>query len=75
MAQLQLLRSTSLAWLPDETVFSLAARFHRVSGATTASQTCRILFGHDRHGTEHDLPCRLQHLADATEGVLGSFDG
>lgn len=72
MSQLQLLRSTSLGWLPDETVFSLASRFHRLSGHGAPAGTCQFLFGHRQQGAAHDLPARLDHLASVSDGLLGT---
>lgn len=59
------------SWLPDETLFSWASRYHRLSGNRLASHTCHELFGHGQQGTQHDFPTRLTHLVNVTEGVLG----
>jgi hypothetical protein len=59
-------------WLPDETLFSWASRYHRLAGHRLAAQTCFALFGDRRHGSQHDLPTRLGWLADQTAGQLGT---
>jgi hypothetical protein len=59
------------SWLPDETLFSLASRYHHLSGNRLASHTCHELFGHGQQGAQHDLPTRLTHFVSATGGVLG----
>ena len=59
-------------WLPDETLFSLASRFHRVSGNRLAATTCQALFGHARQGCAHDLPSRIDEFVARSEGKFGS---
>lgn len=68
-----LLATTSAvpAWLPDETLFSWASRYHALSGNIRAANTCLALFGHAQQGTQHDFPTRLDHLVSATGGLLG----
>lgn len=58
-------------WLPDETLFSLSARFHWISGNRRPDQTCHQLFGHARHGSSHDLPARVDEFSRRTGGELG----
>jgi hypothetical protein len=58
-------------WLPDESLFSWASRYHLISGSHRASDTCLALFGHPQQGSQHDFPTRLDHLASATQGLLG----
>lgn len=58
-------------WLPDEILFSLASRQHALSGRGLAAVTCRQLFGHSRLGSQHDLPCRIDHFVGSTQGLLG----
>ena len=60
-----------LRWLPDETVFSLASRHHKLTGNALPSTTCRQLFGHSRLGSQHDFPCRIDALAARLLGLLG----
>lgn len=60
-----------LNWLPDETVFSLASRHHRIAGNMRSSDTCRQLFGHAYQGSAHDLPSRIQEFTRRTGGSLG----
>lgn len=50
-------------WLPDETVFSWAGRYHRLAGHRLSEKTCLALFGDRRHGSQHDLPDRLGSLS------------
>lgn len=59
-------------WLPDETVFSWASRYHALAGHRLASQTCQALFGDYRQGSQHDFPTRLGHLAELTGDLLGT---
>jgi hypothetical protein len=59
------------SWLPDETLFSLASRFHRVTGHRWAASTCQALFGHSRIGSAHDLPARVDEFASRTRGCHG----
>lgn len=60
-----------LRWLPDETLFSLASRYHRLSAATRAEETCRVLFGRSRGGLAHDLPDSIDDFIERTKGLLG----
>lgn len=59
-------------WLPDETVYSLAARYHTLAGLSRASITSKVLFGSSRGGFPHALPSGLAHLADAFRTELGT---
>lgn len=59
------------SWLPDETLFSLCSRWHRVSANSVASITCATLFGHPTSGTAHDFPSPVDHFAQSTGGVFG----
>jgi transposase len=60
-----------LQWLPDEIVFSLASRHHRLTGNARSSDTCQQLFGHATQGSAHDLPSRIKEFVQRTGGVLG----
>ena len=66
--------SLLLQWLPDEILFSLASRHHLMSGNALASSTCQQLFGDSRQGSQHDLPCRIDHFSTVTRGLLGSAE-
>ena len=61
----------ALSWLPDETLFSLASRYHALSGAIHPWVTCEKLFGHRRRGSAHDFPSCIDEFAASTEGLLG----
>lgn len=61
-------------WLPDETVFSWASRYHCLAGNRLPEETCFALFGHRRHGAQHDLPSRLMHLSEQADGWLGEAE-
>lgn len=63
--------SAVLPWLPDETLFSLCSRHHRLWGYSLASQTAKVLFGGRRIGTHHDFPSGLDEFYERTRGVLG----
>lgn len=58
-------------WLPDETLYSLASRYHVLAGHLTPKTTCQILFGHWHQGSQHDFPCHLSTFATRTKHVLG----
>lgn len=74
-AQLPLLEEPAVtSWLPDELLFSLASRFHSISGDPLASSTCLKLFGHARRGSQHDLPCRIDEFVFRTSGMFGSAE-
>lgn len=58
-------------WLPDETFFSWASRYHRISGARLPEQTSLALFGRARQGYQHDFPSPLSAFVEATQGGFG----
>lgn len=60
-------------WLADdETFFSLCSRIHFSAGYRRSSDTCRLLFGHQVHGLQHDFPARLSAFVAVTGGRFGS---
>lgn len=61
-------------WLPGETIYSLAARYHTLSGNTQASSTCVQLFGNRRLGSQHDFPCRIDSFVSRSRGRLGDAE-
>lgn len=61
-------------WLPGETLFSWAARYHRMSGNVQAARSSRQLFGSSRAGLRHDFPWHLDQLVRNTAGALGSAE-
>lgn len=61
-------------WFPGETLFSLASRFHRVSGEVASGPTGQRLFGHRAQGCSHDFPSRVRIFAKRTEGVFGKAE-
>jgi len=63
-----------LDFLPDETLFSLVTRMHRLWGHHVAAQTSKLLFGHARGGTQHDFPNRLRAFCDRTQGAYGNAE-
>ena len=63
-----------LSWLPDETLFSICSRYHRLSKNYKPSTTCQQLFGHKSQGLAHDFPSRIDYFVSATEGLLGTAD-
>lgn len=65
-------KNLGLDWLPNETLFSLCSRIHRLSCHTYAAQTAKALFGSARVGCAHDLPGGLDLLTKRTHGELGS---
>ncbi|MBK9236724.1 MAG: TniQ family protein [Rhodoferax sp.] len=63
-----------LSWLPGETLFSLVSRHHYFSGHVLSARTCRQFFGHERAGSQHDLPSRLAQFVARTAGCFGSVE-
>lgn len=61
-------------WLPDEIIFSLASRHHRLSGNHRDETTCLQLFGHRQQGCAHDLPSRIDEFVQRTQGALGNAE-
>ena len=60
-------------WLsPDETLYSLASRFHSSSGNSKALLTSQQLFGQKRGGFPYDLPTGIAHFAKVFDGALGT---
>lgn len=57
-----------------ETLFSWAARFHRLSGNALARTSSIQLFGESRAGLRHDFPSHLDRLVEITEGLLGDAE-
>ncbi len=66
------------AFLPliteGETLFSWAARYHRLSGNSLARQSSIQLFGDRRAGLRHDFPSHLQKLVEITHGEIGNSE-
>ena len=60
-----------LPFLPDESLFSLVSRHHRLWGDGASQDTTRACFGHDHCGSQHDFPTSLGHLAGGRLKVLG----
>ena len=61
-------------WLPGETLYSLCARYHRLSGNRLAGDTSLQLFAAPDAGFLHDFPSHLESFVARTQGVLGSVD-
>ncbi|PTU30296.1 TniQ family protein [Stenotrophobium rhamnosiphilum] len=73
--QLALFRPlTILEWLPDETLYSLVARLHYLSGFRRESTTSNVLFGHPRAGLRHDFQHSVSEFERRTDGSLGSAE-
>ena len=58
--------------LPDETVFSWCARFHRLNCGGDVRATSQLLFGHLTAGLRSDFPFHLAHFHKITRGCLGT---
>lgn len=72
-SQLRLFENESfLNWLPDETVFSYASRYHVISGNVDARKSARQLFGDAGSGYQHDLPSGIGEFVRRTSGRLGA---
>lgn len=63
-----------LAWLPDETLFSLCSRHHRLSGRGVSAETTRALFGHRSAGSQHDFPNRIGEFCRRTDNAYGDAE-
>lgn len=73
--QLNLFRQlTILEWLPDETLYSLVARLHHLSGFRRESTTSNLLFGHPRAGLRHDFQHSISEFEQRTGSSLGSAE-
>lgn len=62
------------AWLPNETLFSLCSRYHKLSGHHLSSTTCKRLFSHSYLGSQHDFPSRIDAFERVTHGILGTAE-
>lgn len=51
--------------LPDETLYSIVSRYHRLGGFADAQATCRKLFGNTDSGFMHDFPCGIDVLCES----------
>jgi len=60
------------AWLPNETLYSLVSRHHRLCGDPHPSSTSTRLFGGARRGTQHDFPSGLNYFVDVTKQSYGN---
>lgn len=58
-------------WLPDESFFSWASRYHVMSGHRLPEQTSLALFGARRWGYQHDFPSPLNAFVGITRGAFG----
>lgn len=67
-------KTTFLAWIPRETLFSLVSRHHYFWGHTLAARTCEQFFGYRRAGSQHDLPSRLSHFVTRTGECFGNVE-
>ncbi len=66
------------AFLPllteGETLFSWAARYHRLSGNSLARQSSIQLFGDWRAGLRYDFPSHLDQFVKITQGQIGDAE-
>lgn len=60
------------SWLPGETLFSLASRYHRLAGHPAPKHTARILFGSGQSGYQHDFPSGIDHFTEVTGAAYGT---
>ena len=61
-------------WLPGETLYSLSARYHRLSANRLAADTSQQLYGAKNAGFWHDFPSRLGCFVERTQGRLGAVE-
>lgn len=59
--------------MPEESIYSWCARFHRLNGGYDARATSRLLFGHPTAGLRHDFPTHLENFQQKTLGSLGAL--
>ncbi|WP_457334907.1 hypothetical protein [Rhizobacter sp. P5_C2] len=53
-----------------ETLFSICARYHRLSGRSDSKSTAVELLGHRRASSLHDFPVGLGHLEQVSGGAI-----
>lgn len=53
-----------------ETLFSICARYHRLSGRSDSKSTAVELLGHRRASCLHDFPVGLGHLEQVSRGAI-----
>jgi hypothetical protein len=61
-------------WFEDETLYSLAARYHRLSCNSHPATTLRALFGDAHKGFAHDLPARVNEFVHRVGDGFGTFE-
>ena len=61
-------------WLPNESLFSLVSRYHRLAGYSAPHYTAKALFSSPRSGWQHDLPSGIDHFVTATNAIYGVAD-
>lgn len=70
--------SSTPAFLPQlsetETIYSWAARFHRLSGNALAKDSSIQLYGDSRAGLRYDFPSHLDGLFKNTNGLIGDVN-
>ena len=54
--------------LPDETLYSVVGRYHRLGGFADDRSTSTKLFGNANSGFMHDFPCGIDTLCLAVDG-------
>lgn len=59
---------------PDESLYSVLTRYHRLSGHSSSQQSLRELFGHSGRVVMSDLPSGLQALASVIPGMVWTTD-
>lgn len=64
--------SLQLAWLPDETLFSLCSRQHLVLGNLDPATTSNAMLGLSEKFIKHDIPCGLAAFQKTSFQYLGS---
>lgn len=67
-------RRLPVDWLPDECLYSLISRVHRVSGNAASNYTTRIFFSDAKLGGSPLVTTHLDALVTNAAGDLGSLD-
>lgn len=68
------LLAETLRWLPDETLFSLVCRYHRLSVHGNPALTQHVLFSRRQSKCSHDFCGHLDAFVLRTEGCLGDAE-
>lgn len=60
--------------LPDQTLYSWVAMYHKLSGTAQESQTCEVLFGSTMAGRHFHIPSHLDYFCEQTRFAFGGVE-